>query len=551
MTSTMTVGELVVAALGRLGVDHAFGVVSVHNMPMLDALASGNAIRFIMARGEAGAANMADGYARGANRLGVVFTSTGPGAANAAGGLVEALVAGTPVLHITGQTAVRNIGKGRGSVHDVPDQLAMLAAVSKAAYRIERADQALGLIARAAAEALTPPAGPVSIELPIDIQKTRIERPAALDDLTPPVIAPAVPDAAALDALADILAEAKRPLLWLGNGARHAGPEARRLMALGVGLITSIHGRAVVPEDHPLNLGAFGATPAVVEFFRGVDLMIVVGSRLRGHETADGTLALPERRWRIDVDAAAANRGYTSEGLVTGDAGLALAGLAERIAGRLAVDPAFAGDLASVKAAARDRIRENLGVYGRLGDVVRAAAPIDVIWARDITLCNSTWGNRMFTLAAPGQNIYPIDTGIGQGMQLAIGASFAQAGCQVLALCGDGGFFLNVGELWTAVQERCDVVFLVMNDGGYGVIRKIQDAQFEGRRFYDDLLIPDLGDFARVAGLPHWRCQTVEQVGAALEAAFAAPGPALVEVDMDALGPFPTAALPPHLRPKE
>jgi acetolactate synthase-1/2/3 large subunit len=92
MTSTMTVGELVVAALGRLGVDHAFGVVSVHNMPMLDALASGNAIRFIMARGEAGAANMADGYARGANRLGVVFTSTGPGAANAAGGLVEALV---------------------------------------------------------------------------------------------------------------------------------------------------------------------------------------------------------------------------------------------------------------------------------------------------------------------------------------------------------------------------------------------------------------------------------------------------------------------------
>ena len=90
---------------------------------------------------------MADGYARCANRLGVVFTSTGPGAANAAGGLVEALVAGTPLLHITGQTATRNIGKGRGSVHDVPDQLAMLAAVSKAAYRIEHAELALGLIA--------------------------------------------------------------------------------------------------------------------------------------------------------------------------------------------------------------------------------------------------------------------------------------------------------------------------------------------------------------------------------------------------------------------
>jgi acetolactate synthase-1/2/3 large subunit len=459
-------------------------------------------------------------------------------------------VAGTPLLHITGQTAVRNIGRGRGSVHDAPDQLAMLAAVSKAAYRIERADQALGLIARAAAEALTPPAGPVSIELPIDIQKTRIERPAALDELAIPVIAPAEPDAAALDALADILAEAKRPLLWLGNGARHAGPGARRLMALGVGLITSIHGRAVVPEDHPLSLGALGATPEVVEFFRGVDLMIVAGSRLRGHETADGTLALPERRWRIDVDPAAANRGYSSQGLVSGDAGLALAGLAERIAGRLAVDPAFAGDLASVKAAARDRIRENLGVYGRLGEVVRAAAPSDVIWARDITLCNSTWGNRMFTLAAPDQNIYPIDTGIGQGIQLAIGASFAQAGRRVLAMCGDGGF------------PQCGRAL----DGGSGTLsrglpgderRRLRgDPQDSGcpirrppllRRYVD----PRPRRF-RPGRRPAPLALPIRRAGRRRpRSGLRGSRPALVEVDMHALGPFPTAALPPHLRPKE
>lgn len=95
------------------------------------------------------------------------------------------------------------------------------------------------------------------------------------------------------------------------------------------------------------------------------------------------------------------------------------------------------------------------------------------------------------------------------------------------------------------------MVFMVMNDGGYGVIRKIQDADYEGRRFFDDLLIPDLGDLARIAGLPFWRAGTVAAVGTALEAAFAVDGPALVEVDMQALGPFPTAALPPHLRPKD
>ena len=550
MTNSMTVGELVAQALGGLGVDHAFGVVSIHNMPMLDALARGNAVRFVMARGEAGAANMADGYARSAGRLGVVFTSTGPGAANAAGGLVEALVAGTPLLHITGQTASANIGRGRGPVHDVPGQLDMLAAVSKAAYRIDDAETALDVIARAAAEAWAPPAGPVSIEIPIDVQKTRIARPAALDALTAPVIAPPRPDADALDALAEIALQAKRPLLWLGNGARHAGPETERLLALGFGLVTSQHGRAVVAEDHPMTLGAFNATPEVVEFYRGVDLMIVVGSRLRGHETRDCTLALPERRCRIDVDGAAAQRGYGSEHFVAGDAALALAGLADRLEGRMAVDPAFAGDLASVRAATTARYHENLGVYGALCDRVRAATPRGAVWARDITMNNSTWGNRMFALSEPGQNIYPVDAGIGQGMQMAIGASFANSGRKVLAMCGDGGFFLNVSEIWTAVQERCDVVFMVMNDGGYGVIRKIQDADYERRRFYDDLLIPDLGEFAGVAGLPFWRGRTVEEVGAALEEAFAIDGPALVEVDMNALGPFPTAALPPHLRPK-
>lgn len=146
---------------------------------------------------------------------------------------------------------------------------------------------------------------------------------------------------------------------------------------------------------------------------------------------------------------------------------------------------------------------------------------------------------------------YPTGFTGSMSMQLAIGACFAHGGRKTLAMCGDGGFFLNVGELWTAVQERCDVVFMVMNDGGYGVIRKIQDAHYGSRRFYDDLMIPDLGDFARVAGLPFWRGRSVEKVGAALEAAFAIDGPALVEVDMHALGPFPNAALPPQIRPKD
>ncbi len=132
---------------------------------------------------------------------------------------------------------------------------------------------------------------------------------------------------------------------------------------------------------------------------------------------------------------------------------------------------------------------------------------------------------------------------------MAIGAWFAGAGRKVVAMCGDGGFFLNVSEVWTAVQQGAAVVMMVMNDGGYGIIRRIQDAQYDARRYYDDLAIPELAEFARVAGLPYWRAVGVDAIGTALSEALAVDGPTLIDVDMAALGPFPDASLPPTIRP--
>jgi acetolactate synthase-1/2/3 large subunit len=553
MSQQITVGELVAAALAGLGVRHAFGVVSIHNMPMLDAIGRGNAIRFVPSRGEAGAANMADGYARVSDGLGVVITSTGPGAANAVGGLLEARIAGIPLLHLTGQTATANIGKGRGSVHDAPDQLAMLATVCKAAYRIERAGDALDVLRHAAAEALAAPAGPVSVELPIDVQKSTIERPAALDALSPPDHSAPPPRERDLDTLADLVATAKRPLLWLGHGARRAGAEAQRLMDMGFGVVTSQHGRAIVPEDHPLSLGAFNLMPDVEALYGTCDLMIVAGSRLRGHETRDQALALPARRVRIDVDLDAADRSYSSDMFVAGDAAQVLGGLADRLDGRpegqTNIDPVFAADVSAARAAAESRVRAGLGEHTALCDAVRTAIPGDAIWCRDITTSNTTWGNRLFPIDGPDQNVYSVDAGIGQGMQQAIGAWFAADGRKVVAMCGDGGFFLNVSEVWTAVQQGAHVVMMVMNDSGYGIIRRIQDVQFEGRRYYDDLAIPDLGEFAKTAGLPYWRASGIDAVANALTEAMEIDGPTLIDVDLHALESFPDASMPPTIRP--
>ena len=178
------VGDLVAEFLQQIGVTTTFGVISIHNIPMLDAIGRRNAIRFVMARGEAGGGHMADAYARVSGELGVLFTSTGPGAANAAGALVEARFAGSPMLHLTGQTATPNMDMAQGAVHDVPDQIGMLKSVSKTAYRVRSAATALGTLVQAATDAMTPPMGPVSVEIPIDIQRTTIQRPQELANLT-------------------------------------------------------------------------------------------------------------------------------------------------------------------------------------------------------------------------------------------------------------------------------------------------------------------------------------------------------------------------------
>ena len=295
------VGDLVAEFLQQIGVSTTFGVISIHNIPMLDAIGRRNAIRFIMARGEAGGGHMADAYARVSGELGVLFTSTGPGAANAAGALVEARFAGTPMLHLTGQTATSNMDLGQGAVHDVPDQLGMLRSVSKTAYRVRSAAMALGTLIKAASEAMTPPMGPVSVEIPIDIQRTKIARPAELATLQ---LQTPIPDAgsdANLDEIAAQLKSAKRPLLWVGNGGKFAGAAVARLVDLGIPVITSWNGRGVLPEDHPMSLGSLATTPDVGEFLKSVDLLLgsglsPAGTRNGGYEHAAAGELDPDRR---------------------------------------------------------------------------------------------------------------------------------------------------------------------------------------------------------------------------------------------------------------
>lgn len=541
MASDYTVGDLVAEFLAACGVTTCFGIASVHNIPMLDAIGRRNSIRFMMARGELGGAHMADGYARVNGGLGVLFSSTGPGAANTIGGLIEARFSGSPVLHITGMTMTKFADRDVGTVHDPLDQLGMMASVCKSAYRVRSAEQALGVLTRAAADAMSAPRGPVSVEIPIDLQRVKIERPAMLDHFVLPVTPGRLPSDVEMTELAARVAAAKRPMLWIGSGAREAGAEISKLLDMGFTVVNSINGKGTIPEDHPQSLGGLhgNGMPGVQEFYAECDLMLAVGTRIRARETGDMTVKLPKNIVHIDCDPMANGRTYADTYFVCGDSRLTLQSLLPRIEGQMAIDPNYRADFAALKKRVVPEFLATLGVYSTFCSQLRAVLPKDAIWVRDVTQNNTTWGDRVFPVYSPNQSVFPVGAGIGQGLCLGLGAAAAAGDRKTIVMTGDGGFFLNMGELWTAVQENLDMVVMVMNDRGYGVIKRIQDHTAQGRRFFADLQGPELSKLAALSDIPYFRCSSAETFGATVAQALAVKGLTMVEVDMNAVGEFP------------
>ena len=309
-------------------------------------------------------------------------------------------------------------------------------------------------------------------------------------------------------------------------------------MRRGFGAVTSTNGRAVVPEGHPRSLGAYNMTREAQEIYARADLMIVVGSRLRGNETQNNRMPLP-RLIQIDADPSQAARNYPVDLFVAADARLALEGLLARLPDKLDTDTGFLADIATARARSEAALRAGLGHYGLLADILservhKGGHP----WVRDVTVSNSTFGNRYVRIAAPHLGVHALGGGIGQGIAMGIGAALAGAPAKTITLLGDGGAQLMIGELATAVEAKANMVFVLMNDHGYGVIRNIQDAQYEGRQVYADILTPDFSLVCKSVGLPHQRVSDISGFGPALDSALAQSGPSLIEIDMVTIGPF-------------
>ncbi len=538
----MTGGQAVVETLKTLGIDTVFGIVSVHNVPIYDAVRRDGSIRAVPVRHEQGAIYMADGFARSSGRVAAAITSTGPGAANAVGGLFEAQFASSPVLHITGQVNVPMLDQGKGVLHEAKDQLGMLRTVSRHAARVTTTEDVPSVITTAFAAIRSGRPGPASVEIPIDLQyaEADVDIPAVEGFPRP------APAAADIEKAAALLADSQRPLIFAGGGviSADASEELRELSRrLGAPVLTSVNGRGALPEDDPLCLGTLYNDPGVRDLLGQSDLMLAVGTRFQGQTTGNFQMQLPSRLVHVDIDREVIGRNYPAELGIVADARLALQDLLRALP--TSVDrKAYAQEAASVSRAARERARSTISPnHLSLMDGLRSTLARNAIVVRDATVPVYMWGNRLLEVYEPRTSLFTSSYAIGPGLPLAIGAKLGRPDRQCVALCGDGGFMLNLSELATAVENRVGVKVVLFNDRGYGVLRGVQDRQFEGRRIGVDLATPDFLKLSDAFGLPAERVSTVDAFVPALQRALDVDGPALIDVDLTAIGP-PTAGRP-------
>ncbi|RRQ27408.1 thiamine pyrophosphate-binding protein [Rhodococcus sp. Eu-32] len=548
LTDRRTGGDVLVDVMKRHGIGTAFGVISIHNLPLVEAV--DRDLEFVEMRHEAAAVNAADAYARTTGRIGVALTSTGTGAGNAAGSMVEALTAGSRVLHITGQIeseflAPDRPSPSRGVIHEFPKQPQLLGAVSKHSSTICDTKDVVVEIERAIGHITTAPYGPASIEWPSDLQYLATpENQRPFDVLEPRT---AKLDSAALDRAADLLNASVRPMFWLGGGAAGTGELVRELAhRIGAGILTSNSGRGIVSENDPLVIGNFATTPQGRALLADCDLLVAVGTHFRSNETASYHLPLPTRMIQIDIEPSTIGRVYPAEVGIVGDARSVLTALSETVA----ESDGWAGAVTEVRDSVRAELNDYIGGYSEICTAIRTQLPAESPIVRDVTIPSSQWGNRLLPIVERATNVFPLGGGIGQGLAMGIGAAHGRPEVPTLVMVGDGGLAVHLGELASLAGSHAHAIVIVFNDGGYGVLRNMQEKN-GFRRAGVDLHTPRFDLLAASMDIPHRLIQKAEAFADALAEAIARNGPSIIEVDVASIEPTPGPFVPPVHIPQD
>ena len=537
---TRSGGQILVDQLERHGVELIFGVPGESYLAVLDALHD-SPIRFVNARHEAGAANMAEAYGKLTGRPGVCFVTRGPGATHGSIGVHTAYADSTPMLYLVGQVPRGELG--REALQEV-DLVAMFAPLAKWAEQIIEAERIPEVVRRAFQTAISGRPGPVVLSLPEDL----LAQQSAVADAPAYRAVLAAPASGELAGVRERLARATRPLLLIGGGGWSA-ETARRAQAFaeasGLAVVCCFRCQDYLDSRSSSYAGHLTTStdPALARRVREADVLLVVGDRLGDVTTAGYTLIAsptPEQALiHVYPQALEIGRVFTAELALVSDSAAFFAaiepvdgsawaaGTAQAHVDYLAWSVPPAGswrlDLALVMAQAAQRLAGEAIVVSDAGNF-------------------GAWVSRFLPFHFYRSQLMPESGAMGYGVPAAVAAKLLNPDRPVVCFVGDGGFQMSGLELATAAQEGLAIVVVVVNNEMYGTIRMHQERAYPGRVVGTGLRNPDFAALARACGADGQAVERTEQFMPAFERALAARGPALIElrVDGEAISPTET-----------
>jgi acetolactate synthase-1/2/3 large subunit len=526
--------------LKEAGVRTVFGIPSIHNIGLYEALRKEPSIRHIVCRHEAAATHMADGYARASRGLGVILSSTGPGAGFTVSPLQEAWGSCSPVLMITTNIDAPKIGQGLGALHELEEQSTLFRTITKATLCARPGDDFYTLTQKAMATALSGRPGPVYLEAPTDLLagETETERGQGRSLSDSSVSARSLSHSSISQAVS-LLRRARQPLIVAGTDAVRAGlgQEVTALAeTLPAPVITSTPGKGILPEDHPLAFGNAARRGAVREMVNSCDVALAIGTRLREVDAKRRGLALPQLI-HVDWDERWLNKNFPVAVPLIGD----IRAIAQELQRQLGGEP-YRGQRQQRTAELRKKLDQEVAeirrahVEMRYLDMVRRSLPRTSALVVDNTVLGY-WAEYFYPSYQPGGLVAAKGSALlGFAFPAAMGVKVACPEKPVVAVIGDGGFLYTAQELATCVRHNIAFPVIVVNDSAYGVIRFLQKSAYQ-EEYESQLTNPDFVAFARSFGVSGTRVTSPEELGPALEGALASGEMRLIELVADFSAP--------------
>ena len=515
-------GDLVVETLTALGVSHVFGIPGQNALGLFDAIRRSD-LRFVSSRVENNSAFGADGYSRATGDVGVLFLSTGPGALTALGALQEAYATGVPVLVIASQVPRSGMGLRRGMLHQLDDQKASAVNVTKSTAVVREASQIPSLLADAYTLATSAPAGPVWVEIPQDVLLDTTDVPPVTAAQPEPIYRAPRPELVA--AATELLNSAQHPVILAGGGVVRSpgGPAALVRLAekLGAPVVSTVGGKGAIAFDHPLSAASWIEDRHTTDLLEKADVLVAVGTAM-GEVTSNYFTFTPGGRLiHIDAEARVLEANHPALA-IHADAGVALAALADRVETR---DHGGAAVAAELRKLVEDRLAaQDLDTERALMADLRAAVPAQTETFWDMTIA-AYWAWSVWDPQDGGFHTAQGAGGLGFGFPAALAAAIA-TGERTFAVSGDGGSMYSIAELATARQHNAPVTWLIVDDGGYGILREYMTAEF-GTATATELARPDFAALAASFGVTA-HTATPETVGDIIAETFTTDGPAVV-----------------------